>query len=57
VGELHQEEIDLILDRVLAVDAGTLDLPTARGQITEGLKEIATQRAAEAAKSPNLAAN
>jgi len=57
VGELHQEDIDLILDRVLAVDAGTLDLPTARGQITEGLKEIATRRAAEAAKSPNLAAN
>ena len=57
VGELHQEEIDLILDRVLAVDAGTLDLPTAREQITEGLKEIATKRATEAPKSPKLAAN
>jgi thiol-disulfide isomerase/thioredoxin len=57
VGELHQEEIDLILDRVLEVDAGRLDLPAARAQITEGLKEIATQRAAQAAKSPNLAAN
>jgi len=57
VGELHQEDIDLILDRVLAVDAGKLDLPTARGQITEGLKDIATKRAAEAAKSPNLAAD
>jgi thiol-disulfide isomerase/thioredoxin len=57
VGELHQEEIDLILDRVLAVDAGTLELPAAREQITEGLKEIATQRAIEASKSPKLAAN
>jgi thiol-disulfide isomerase/thioredoxin len=57
IGELHQEEIDLILDRVLAVDAGTLDLSAAREQISEGLKEIATKRAAEAAKSPKLAAN
>ena len=57
VGELHQEDIDLMLDTVLAVDAGQLDLPTARAKITEGLKEIATKRAAEAAKSPKLAAN
>jgi thiol-disulfide isomerase/thioredoxin len=57
IGELHQEEIDLILDRVLAVDAGKLDLPAAREQISEGLKDIATKRAAEAAKSPKLAAN
>lgn len=57
VGELHQEDIDLILDRVLAVDSGRLDLRAARQQITEGLKAIATQRAAEAAKSPKLAAN
>ncbi len=48
VGELHQDEADLILDRVMAVDAGKLDLPTAREQITAGLKEIATRRAAEA---------
>ena len=57
IGELHQEEINLILDRVLAVDAGKLELPAARAQITEGLKDIATKRAAEAAKSPKLAAN
>jgi len=57
VGELHQEDIDLMLDTVLAVDAGQLDLPTARAKITEGLKEIATKRSAEAAKSPKLAAN
>jgi thiol-disulfide isomerase/thioredoxin len=57
VGELHQEDIDLILDTVLAVDAGKLDLPVARERISEGLKDIATKRAAEAAKSPKLAAD
>jgi thiol-disulfide isomerase/thioredoxin len=51
VGELHQDEADLILDRVVAIDAGKLELATAREQITEGLKEIATRRAAAAAKT------
>ena len=54
VGELHQEEIDLILDRIIAVDAGKLDLPAARQQISEGLKQIATARAAQTAESPKL---
>ncbi len=49
VGELHQDEADLILDTVAAVDAGKLELPAARQQIAEGLKEIATRRAAGAA--------
>jgi len=57
IGELHPEDIDLILDKVLAVDAGKLDLPAARLQISEGLKEIATKRAMQEAKSPKLAAN
>ncbi|MEO6079816.1 MAG: TlpA disulfide reductase family protein [Steroidobacteraceae bacterium] len=48
VGELHQDEADLILDRVLAIDAGKTPLATAREEITEGLKQIATRRAAEA---------
>jgi thiol-disulfide isomerase/thioredoxin len=52
VGELHQDELDLILDRVVAIDAGTLELAVAREQITEGLKEIATRRATEAAAKP-----
>jgi thiol-disulfide isomerase/thioredoxin len=56
VGELHQEEIDLILDRIVAVDAGKLDLPAARQQISEGLKQIATKRASEPAESPKLPA-
>ena len=44
VGELHQEEVDLILDRVLAVDAGKLDLAAARAQISEGLKDCRQAR-------------
>ncbi len=51
VGELHQDEADLILDRVVAVDAGKLPLAKARDEITEGLKEIATRRAAKAASA------
>jgi thiol-disulfide isomerase/thioredoxin len=45
VGELHQDELDLILDQVRSVDSGQLDLPTARGKISEGLKDLATKRA------------
>jgi thiol-disulfide isomerase/thioredoxin len=46
VGELHQDDADLILDRVADVDAGRLDMSAARDQITEGLKALADKRAA-----------
>lgn len=46
VGELHEDEAELILDRVAQVDGGALELPDARRQISEGLKELATKRAA-----------
>lgn len=53
VGELHEDEAKLILDRVALIDAGQLDLTTARREISEGLKELATQRAtAGAAATP-----
>ena len=45
IGELHQNELDLILDRVADVDAGRLDLPAARERISEGLKAFATKKA------------
>jgi hypothetical protein len=45
IGELHQDDADLILDRLMDVDAGRLDLAEARSQITEGLKELADRRA------------
>ena len=54
VGELHQAELDLIVDTVAAVDAGSLDLPTARSRITEGLKALTTDKATKSARStPN----
>lgn len=56
VGELHQDELDLILDRVRDVDAGQLDLPAARERITEGLKDLAVKRARETAAAPDTAA-
>jgi thiol-disulfide isomerase/thioredoxin len=49
VGELHEDEATLIIDRVAKVDGGTLDLPAAREQISEGLKDLATRRATAAA--------
>ncbi len=51
VGELHQPELDLILDTVAEVDAGTLDLPAAQSRITEGLKTLATDKATKSARS------
>jgi thiol-disulfide isomerase/thioredoxin len=47
VGELHRDEAQLILDRVRAVDAGTLALPIAREQISEGVSRLRTAHASE----------
>jgi len=47
VGELHRDEAELILDRVRAVDAGTLTLPAARDQISEGIRQLRTSHASE----------
>ena len=55
VGELHQDDLDLILDRVRDVDSGQLDLPGARARISEGLKELATKRALKSADAPATA--
>jgi thiol-disulfide isomerase/thioredoxin len=52
IGELHPDELDLILDRVGDVDSGHLDLPAARARISEGLKDLATKRALKSAQSP-----
>lgn len=50
IGELHHDEATLILDRVAAVDAGSLALDQAREEIREGLKDLSTRRALEAVK-------
>jgi thiol-disulfide isomerase/thioredoxin len=50
LGELHQDQADLILEKLMAVDAGMLDLKAAQNDITEGMKQIQIRRnAAEAA--------
>jgi thiol-disulfide isomerase/thioredoxin len=45
IGELHREDVELILDRMLQVEAGKLGVPDARQQVEAGLKEFATKRA------------
>jgi thiol-disulfide isomerase/thioredoxin len=49
MGELHREDADLILDRMLQVEAGKLAVPDARQQVEAGLREFATRRANEKA--------
>ncbi len=49
VGELHRDEAELILAKLAAIDAGTLPLAQARGQIDEALKELAARRATDEA--------
>jgi peroxiredoxin len=44
VGELHEDEAELILDRIAKVESGALELPAARKEISEGLKDLATRR-------------
>jgi hypothetical protein len=45
-GELHADDAELLLGLLARVDAGTLGQAEARLQITAGLKELATRRAA-----------
>lgn len=52
VGELHQDDADLILDVLLEFDGGRLDLAAARSRIDEGLKDLATKRALSGTATP-----
>lgn len=52
VGELHADEAKLILDTVQQINAKTLDLALAKPQIAAKMRELATQRALEAAAAP-----
>jgi thiol-disulfide isomerase/thioredoxin len=45
VGELHADEAQMILQKVTAVDAGTLDLAAARSGVSAGLRSLAIARA------------
>jgi hypothetical protein len=51
LGELHQDQADLILEKLMAVDAGKLDIKVAQQEIAAGMKEIDTRRAVEKAAS------
>ena len=46
VGELHPDEAELILSRVRAVDSGSLSLPMAQEEISDGIRRLRTTRAA-----------
>jgi thiol-disulfide isomerase/thioredoxin len=47
VGELHRDEVELILDELHEVDAGRLTLPAARQQISEGVRRLRMAHAAQ----------
>jgi thiol-disulfide isomerase/thioredoxin len=47
VGELHSDEAELILDRLRRLDLGTLTLAAAREQISDGVRRLDLQRAAQ----------
>lgn len=49
VGELHSDEAELILDRLHRLDEGTLTLAAAREQISDGVRRLDLQRAAQGA--------
>jgi thiol-disulfide isomerase/thioredoxin len=51
VGELHEDQADLILEKLMAVDAGKLDIKVAQEEISAGMKEISTRRALDKAGS------
>ncbi len=55
IGELHRDEAELILTRLAAVDAGTLELADARSQIEAGLKDLAAKRALAGEAEANAA--
>jgi len=48
VGELHRPEADAILEAIRRLDAGTLDLATARQGIATRLRELSAERARKA---------
>jgi thiol-disulfide isomerase/thioredoxin len=45
IGELHPEEASYILDRVRDIDTKRLELPAARQQIADRMRELAVERA------------
>jgi hypothetical protein len=44
IGELHQDEAELILDRLRDLETGRLTLPAAREQIAVGVRRLSQAR-------------
>jgi thiol-disulfide isomerase/thioredoxin len=44
VGELHRDEAEFILDRIVKVDSGSLSLKAARGEISAAMARLAASR-------------
>jgi thiol-disulfide isomerase/thioredoxin len=53
VGELHPQEADLILGRLIDLDLGRLDIATARREIAAGIQRLSGARAAQTSRSSN----
>ncbi|MEP7245699.1 MAG: TlpA disulfide reductase family protein [Gammaproteobacteria bacterium] len=51
VGELHADEAAFILDRVRDIDSNRIDLPAARRQITDKMRDLAVERGKKASQS------
>jgi hypothetical protein len=53
LGELHSDEAAFIVARLGALEAGQLSLEDARGQITDGLRDLAVIRAKDTQTGAN----
>ncbi len=51
VGELHDDELALVLDTILELDAGKIALEAAQSRINDGLRTLSARRAQEEAKT------
>jgi len=53
IGELHPEEAEFILARILDLDQGRMDLAAAREQISAGIAQLNAARSPAAGSEPN----
>jgi thiol-disulfide isomerase/thioredoxin len=51
VGELHDDELALVLDTILELDAGKIALEAAQSRINDGLRTLSARRAQAEAKT------
>jgi thiol-disulfide isomerase/thioredoxin len=56
IGELHRDEVELILDKVKQLDQGRIELPQAREQVDSQLQAMAVKRASAPARSTHNSA-